>query len=62
MLFTDYCECSCHHVLGGEHVSHIMACCYKCPTCDMNIQVTAYERHAKKCAADWEALVERLKN
>lgn len=42
------CMCSCHRI-GGEHISHIQACCRLCLKCYGNIMDGLMEFHLKDC-------------
>jgi hypothetical protein len=40
------CGCACHDMAG---VYHIMACCYKCPICEIDIITLYFEEHIYDC-------------
>ena len=41
------CTCHCHNDLYD--VKHVMACCYKCPHCGLNIVPLMSQMHEKEC-------------
>ncbi len=43
----EICTCSCHD--DGMEVYHVMACCYQCPHCGLNINRGYVEEHEKRC-------------
>lgn len=44
-LFEE-CNCECH---TDDEMEHIGPCCKKCPKCERNIKLYAYDDHFKYC-------------
>lgn len=45
----DECDCDCHHAGEGMEITHVVACCFKCPYCHLNISTHVYDEHIKRC-------------
>lgn len=43
----EICTCSCHD--DDMEVYHVMACCYQCPHCGLNINRGYIEEHETRC-------------
>ncbi len=43
----EVCRCPCHD--PKRKVRHVMACCFKCPHCGLNIKRGYHQLHMEEC-------------